>query len=693
MAGASVREGRTGLNAHTTIALRGGAARRRTGAWVGGTAAVAFCAAAALAAQPTLIDRGATWRYLDDGSDQGTAWREPAFDDSGWALGAAQLGYGDGDEVTVVSFGPDGNDKYITTYFRRTFFADDAASVTQLTLYLQRDDGAVVYLNGVEVGRSNMTLGTITYLTPASSAVGDDAEAAFSQMSLPAAGLVEGENVLAVEIHQSSPTSSDISFDAELIAGTGGPLLNRGPYLQSGTDSGVTICWRTDDQADGRVWYGLSPNVLDTVVDDPASLLRHSVQLDGLAPGTTYYYAVGTSAGVLRGGDATYRFTTAPPAGARLPARVWVIGDSGTADANAAAVLARYRQHVGGEPAQVWLMLGDNAYNSGTQAEFDAAVFDMYPQVLRSTVLWPTLGNHDAMSADSPTENGPYYSIFVLPRAGEAGGVPSGTEAYYSFDYANVHFICLDSEDSDRSAGGAMMTWLAADLADTLQDWIIAFWHHPPYSKGSHDSDDPADSGGRMRDMREAALPILEAGGVDLVLTGHSHSYERSYLLNGHYGVSGTLDPGTMILDAGDGDPGGDGAYRKLENEPNAGAVYAVAGSSGQTGGGPLNHPVMHVSLNTLGSMLLDIDDNRLHAVFLDADGAVQDSFAIVHTPECPGDLDHDRSIGVADLRALLSNFGALSGMTHQDGDLDGDQAVTLPDLSALLTDYGSACP
>lgn len=681
------------MNAHTTIALRGGAARRRTGAWVGGTAAVAFCAAAALAAQPTLIDRGATWRYLDDGSDQGTAWREPAFDDSGWALGAAQLGYGDGDEVTVVSFGPDGNDKYITTYFRRTFFADDAASVTQLTLYLQRDDGAVVYLNGVEVGRSNMTLGTITYLTPASSAVGDDAEAAFSQMSLPAAGLVEGENVLAVEIHQSSPTSSDISFDAELIAGTGGPLLNRGPYLQSGTDSGVTICWRTDDQADGRVWYGLSPNVLDTVVDDPASLLRHSVQLDGLAPGTTYYYAVGTSAGVLRGGDATYRFTTAPPAGARLPARVWVIGDSGTADANAAAVLARYRQHVGGEPAQVWLMLGDNAYNSGTQAEFDAAVFDMYPQVLRSTVLWPTLGNHDAMSADSPTENGPYYSIFVLPRAGEAGGVPSGTEAYYSFDYANVHFICLDSEDSDRSAGGAMMTWLAADLADTLQDWIIAFWHHPPYSKGSHDSDDPADSGGRMRDMREAALPILEAGGVDLVLTGHSHSYERSYLLNGHYGVSGTLDPGTMILDAGDGDPGGDGAYRKLENEPNAGAVYAVAGSSGQTGGGPLNHPVMHVSLNTLGSMLLDIDDNRLHAVFLDADGAVQDSFAIVHTPECPGDLDHDRSIGVADLRALLSNFGALSGMTHQDGDLDGDQAVTLPDLSALLTDYGSACP
>jgi len=681
------------LNPHTAFAPRGSAACRRVHTWLGILAAVAVCARFAIAAQPTLIDRGVAWRYLDDGSDQGTAWREPAFDDSAWAQGAAQLGYGDGDEYTVVSFGPDANNKFITTYFRRAFFVDDAASVTQLTLYLQRDDGAVVYLNGVEVGRSNMTLGTITYLTPASSAVGGDAEAAFSQMNLPVAGLVEGENVLAVEIHQSSPTSSDISFDAELIAGAGGPLLNRGPYLQSGAPTSVTVCWRTDDQADGRVWYGLSPDVLDTVVDDPASVLRHSVPLTGLSPGTTYYYAVGTSAGVLRGGDATYRFTTAPPAGTRQPARVWVIGDSGTADANAAAVLARYRQHVDGEPAQVWLMLGDNAYNSGTQAEFDVAVFDMYPQVLRDTVLWPTLGNHDAMSADSPSESGPYYSIFVLPRDGEAGGVPSGTEAYYSFDYANVHFICLDSEDSDRSAGGAMMTWLAADLADTLQDWIIAFWHHPPYSKGSHDSDDPADSGGRMRDMREIALPILEAGGVDLVLTGHSHSYERSYLLNGHYDVSATLDPGTMILDGGDGDPGGDGAYRKLEDTSNAGTVYAVAGSSGQTGGGPLNHPVMHVSLNTLGSMLLDIDDNRLHAAFLDADGAVRDSFAIVHTPECLGDLDRDGRVGIADLSALLGNFGDTSGMTHQDGDLDGDQAVTLPDLSALLSDYGTACP
>ena len=135
--------------------------------------------------------------------------------------------------------------------------------------------------------------------------------------------------------------------------------------------------------------------------------------------------------------------------------------------------------------------------------------------------------------------------------------MPSGTEAYYSFDWGNIHFVALDSHDTDRSApanpasnvcppgvGGAMYQWLCADLAATDQDFIIAFWHHPPYTKGSHDSDNAADSAGIMKEMRERFLPVLDAYGVDLVLTGHSHSYERSVLLHDHYGVSSTLQPG-----------------------------------------------------------------------------------------------------------------------------------------------------
>jgi hypothetical protein len=177
-----------------------------------------------------------------------------------------------------------------------------------------------------------------------------------------------------------------------------------------------------------------------------------------------------------------------------------------------------------------------------------------------------------------------------------------------------------------------MLTWLANDLAATQQYWIIAYWHHPPYSKGSHDSDNPADSGGRLRDMRENVLPILEAGGVDVVFCGHSHSYERSFLLDGHHDVSSTLAPG-MIVDGGDGQITGDGAYEKPTwgQGPHEGAVYVVAGSSGQISGGALNHPVMvHASLNLLGSVVVDIQDAELHAVFLDDHGIEQDEFTIV---------------------------------------------------------------
>jgi hypothetical protein len=336
---------------------------------------------------------------------------------------------------------------------------------------------------------------------------------------------------------------------------------------------------------------------------------------------------VGSTTEILAGGDPNHVFVTAPPEGSSSPMRIWVLGDSGTGNANAIAVRDAYLSYTGPTRTDLWLMLGDNAYPSGTDAEYQTKLFDIYPTMLRRSVLWPTLGNHDGASADSSTQTGPYYDIFTLPTAGEAGGLASGTEAYYSFDYANVHFVVLDSFDTDRSPTGAMLTWLEQDLDATLADWIIAFWHHPPYSKGSHDSDDELE----LVQMRENVLPILDAHGVDLTLSGHSHSYERSFLLDGHYGDSSTLDP-SMVLDGGDGRVGGSGPYTKvaLGGTPHSGIVHAVAGSSGQTSGGSLDHPAMFVSLNVLGSMVLDIDGNRLDAVFLNGSGVVQDSFTIV---------------------------------------------------------------
>jgi hypothetical protein len=171
-----------------------------------------------LAAEQTLIAPGANWRYNDTGADLGTAWRAPAYPDAGWSAGPAQLGYGDGDEASVVSFGANPTARHITTYFRHAFNVTDPGAYSALTLRLVRDDGAVVYLNGVEVFRSNLPGTAIGFGTLATTAISGTEESAWLQATLPTGALVAGTNVLAVEIHQQSASSSDISFDLELRA-------------------------------------------------------------------------------------------------------------------------------------------------------------------------------------------------------------------------------------------------------------------------------------------------------------------------------------------------------------------------------------------------------------------------------------------------------------------------------------------
>ena len=148
------------------------------------------------------------------------SWRASDYDDDAWSSGPAQLGYGDGDEATVVSFGPDSGGKYITTYFRHAFTVRDAGEIDQVILNLVRDDGAVVYLNGAELLRDNMPTGAVTAETTAASGVGGADESQWFSFDVPPEKLIAGRNLLAVEVHQSGGTSSDISFDLSLEART-----------------------------------------------------------------------------------------------------------------------------------------------------------------------------------------------------------------------------------------------------------------------------------------------------------------------------------------------------------------------------------------------------------------------------------------------------------------------------------------
>ncbi|MFZ5939254.1 MAG: CotH kinase family protein [Bacteroidota bacterium] len=162
-----------------------------------------------------LANSGSIWKYSDNGI-RPAGWEQPGFDDSGWASGTPELGYGDGDEATLTGYGSDAGAKYITTYFRYTFNVDDPASLDSLSLGYVRDDGIVIYLNGSELIRDNMPAGNIDNNTLASTGLGGSDESAWHYLELSPDQLLAGSNTLAAEIHQSGSTSSDISFNLSL---------------------------------------------------------------------------------------------------------------------------------------------------------------------------------------------------------------------------------------------------------------------------------------------------------------------------------------------------------------------------------------------------------------------------------------------------------------------------------------------
>ncbi len=173
------------------------------------------------------LDSTTLWSYWDENS-RPTDWQKNTFDASSWKTGLSQLGYGDGDEQTVIGYGGDPNNRNVTAYFRAEFTPAETPSL--LTLQLLADDGAVVYLNGVQQARDNMPDGTITHTTLASTVRSGGPENALRPFSINPAQLRVGQrNLLAVEVHQANATSDDLGFDADLIATLSGGSTNQKP--------------------------------------------------------------------------------------------------------------------------------------------------------------------------------------------------------------------------------------------------------------------------------------------------------------------------------------------------------------------------------------------------------------------------------------------------------------------------------
>jgi hypothetical protein len=430
-------------------------------------------------------------------------------------------------------------------------------------------------------------------------------------------------------------------------------FFHRTPYVQLATPHSIYVVWRTETSSIPVVRFGKVLDKLDGVVSGsaisiatgdtnknhklPAGARRlHSAPLNcwqyealisGLEPYCLYYYAVYDGEKRLTPADSSYHFRTQPVAGSDTPVRFWVVGDSGTGRENQSSIQAAMAAYVVNDnhPLDLYLHVGDMAYNRGRDAEFQSRFFEMYDSTLRNVVCWPAMGNHEGITSRGTNGVGPYYDAYVLPSRGEAGGLASGTEAYYSFDQGRVHFICLDSHDLDRKPTGAMARWLKADLEQTQADWVLAYFHHPCYTKGSHDSDREK----QMVEMRTHILPILESGGVDIVFTGHSHIYERSMLIDGAYATPTVAE--NCVLDDREGDPTKDGPYQKSAGlHPNEGAVQIVCGNGGTTVRRRGTMPVMKKIIVEHGSVLVDIKGDTLNSIMLNKYGEVRDHFGIV---------------------------------------------------------------
>ncbi|HKX86049.1 MAG TPA: metallophosphoesterase [Flavobacterium sp.] len=466
-----------------------------------------------LTAQTTLISTGSSWKYLANGSNQGTAWRATTINETGWLQGNAQLGYGDGDETTVVSYGSSSSNKYITTYFRKTFNIANASAFLNYTLKVKRDDGVAVYVNGTEVYRNNLASGA-SYTTLATLASDDGGT--FQTTTLPATTFITGSNTIAVEIHQNAANSSDISFDLELTGNTSAPPSVTQKHIRWGTTKnpleGLTVSWTNSTGATtDRIKWGYTTsyeqgtnNVTSRSGYSASANKFFSFTFPGvLTPNAIIYYSLYDSVSAVWSAQKT--FTTSPPLNTNAFTFA-AVGDSRTNVGvwNTISTLTNNRN-----PA--FVVFNGDIVDTGSSASQWNAWFDNGNNLIANKVILHAQGNHDVASASY------YQNIFDLPK----NNTPQ-TELYYSVEYGEAIFICLNSETPGDTA---QRTWLTNTLAANVnKKWKIISFHKPFYTVGPH--------AGEMDAYWNTWFKAFDDYGVDLILTGHDHLYERFKPIN-----------------------------------------------------------------------------------------------------------------------------------------------------------------
>jgi acid phosphatase type 7 len=369
--------------------------------------------------------------------------------------------------------------------------------------------------------------------------------------------------------------------------------LTRFPYIQNTRPDATTIMWAaarpadaivaiTKDGVNFRYARPVLRNFTAGEVSPLPAFTQFRVDVSDLEPGTDYVYQLHIDSEMAAQG----RFRTACDG----PFRFVVMGDSGQMTTEQIWI----SQLIAGEPASFLMHAGDIAYFRGTQKDFQSTYFDVYRQSLGSVPFFPCPGNHEYMTPDAAA----YISSHAVPT----NNVPAADHGrYYSFDWSNAHFICLDSNEGLQQAAigqGQMLNWLENDLRATRKFWRIAMFHHPPFAGGPNQSDPICAM------VREHLLPVLERHGVQLVFSGHEHSYQRSRDIRG--GAAALPGTGTIYMTSGGG-----GA-----------ALYPVS-----------THPLVGFAASVHHYLRVDVSGTRLDLTAINTAGAAVEQFALQPAP------------------------------------------------------------
>jgi len=319
-------------------------------------------------------------------------------------------------------------------------------------------------------------------------------------------------------------------------------VVDRYNYIQKPNENGVTIAWMSKNLYQGKLEWGLSKERLDNTLMDSAPKQEHVFEIEGLTPNTTYYYRTTANTDFEQPIDS---FKT-PSALSDYNFSFLHYGDCGTGKKIQHQIAKQMEQ----ELVDFGLVAGD--VDQGNGDNYDDVFFKPYTNMLRNTCHFTSLGNHDGYADKGET----YLKAFYLPNNN-----PDSTERYYSFEWGNAKFICLDSNDGhgcpdDEGIEKKTQTdWLEQELATNTKKWVFVYFHHPPYTiawTGDYFfpfKKYPYRHYQGTEKVRQYWMPLFKKYKVDFVLTGHSHCYQRGLHDDTHYvisGGSGTEDGGLL---------------------------------------------------------------------------------------------------------------------------------------------------